>query len=168
MMGFEVCRFTWHFVIRCYRVGGLLGILGGCTLIYEDVGVHYVRDIGIFPSRRYCPILVWKIYTGPEMDRLGIGIVIWSGHQGINSDGSCDCRFTLAILHDGNWDCRFWPFFIMGFGIAVLPWQLFCYRVWGVPFYLAFCDTLLGTGRMAHRVEGLLVILGGFTLIYQV
>ena len=43
----------------------------------------------------------------------------------INYDGSWDCRFTLVTLHDGNWGCRYWPFLTMGFGIAVLPWQLF-------------------------------------------
>ena len=55
----------------------------------------------------------------------------------------------------------------MGFGIAVLPWQRFYEGIWDVPFYLAFCDMLFGTGRVAHRLGGLFVILGVFTLTYE-
>ena len=48
----------------------------------------------------------------------------------------------------------------MEFGVAVLPWKLFIYEIWDLPFYLAMGDMILGTYRIAHRIGGLFVVFG--------
>lgn len=60
----------------------------------------------------------------------------------------------LAIIYYGDWDYHF--------TLAIM-----CDRVWDVPFYEAICDMSFGTCRMAHRVEGLFIVAGGFTHVHE-
>ena len=67
--------------------------------------------VGFFPSCSYCLPLVWEIDTGMEIERFDTEIAV----------------FTLAMIYDGIWGCRF--------TLAIT--RIFV-GIWDLPFYLAF------------------------------